>query len=89
MPGSSAVEQVTVNHLVGGSIPPRAAILSKGEIPDEWRLVMHSLPLAVAAVSPLQMNFCEFSQAIRQTEVWNPNVRVCPFVCACELSTKH
>lgn len=26
LPGSSAVEQVTVNHLVGGSIPPRAAI---------------------------------------------------------------
>jgi hypothetical protein len=31
LPGSSVVEQVTVNHLVVGSIPTRAAILLAGK----------------------------------------------------------
>ena len=29
LPGSSVAEQVTVNHLVAGSIPARAAILTR------------------------------------------------------------
>ena len=38
LPGSSAVEQVTVNHFVVGSIPTRAAILR-----TPLRLLAHGL----------------------------------------------
>jgi putative endonuclease len=49
LPGSSVVEQVTVNHLVVGSIPTRAAIYKSGPISDMSALIVYVYILENAA----------------------------------------
>ena len=60
LPGSSVAEQVTVNHLVAGSIPARAAISTKE---------MRNLRLRRKLTIPLQSGFARPQQTIARRRV--------------------
>ena len=68
MPGSSVAEQVTVNHLVAGSIPARAAIYIK-DIRDFRRPRKKRLSLFCPSFRPLRIGFRGENQSGAKSDV--------------------
>ena len=69
LPGSSVAEQVTVNHLVVGSIPTRAASSNK-EMCDLWKSQISQLGQSLGTFepeSPHPAHHCPFEGVLQET----------------------